>query len=510
MKVFIWVLFVQLVLLYTACDYIEYDSEPKSGLISAYYCDADSVVVKDGITKFFDQSAIFGNGETQSSDFSKSGNYSIKLDAQQQFGGSIELTKFQGGNYIQVEVYRYKGDENSKLVVATPNGTVYQSTGTPVSMDEDGWGLMRLDIELPEQIMNEKKISIYCWNSGNQVAYFDDLKIKVHSEKVYPEFNVPNLEIKIKKKHLKKLKKIRKEALEAGVLLEKKWVKAKMKFGEEKFKVKVRLKGDWTDHLIGRKWSLRVKIDEEKTWRGMKEFSIQTPESRSFLDEWVYHKMCEQEDVLAPRYGFIPVRLNNRSLGIYAYEEHFTKHLVENQNRREGPIIKFDETGLWEDMRLLKKLKKPNYHMRPYYNSSLIEPFKEKKTLKKESLYNNFLVGQNLVQAYKEGLTAVDPYFDLRKLAYYYAITDFLMAKHAFKWHNQRFYYNPVNAKLEMIAYDGYGGYREESDSNAITFAHRRDCDFKLFFEDDIPTYYPLNDKAFLEEYKKALKKISE
>ncbi len=42
------------------------------------------------------------------------------------------------------------------------------------------------------------------------------------------------------------------------------------------------------------------------------------------------------------------MKVNGERRGIYAYEEHFAKHLIESRNRREGPIIKFDETAIWE------------------------------------------------------------------------------------------------------------------------------------------------------------------
>jgi hypothetical protein len=491
---------------------VKYDDEKKPLFVYDIVCSFDSTVSDNGEEKFWIGNSIYGaNVDAKSEEERYSGNYSIKLDSNRKFGGTIELSGLKESNFIQIEIKRFEPlVSNAMLVLSTPNSTIYKTVNAPTQRTDEKWQTLKVEMELPPGIENEEKVSIYCWNNGKGVAYFDDLKVKVFRKKIYPEYEEKALELTIKKEELKKLKKARSEALKVGVLQNKKWVKGKLKYGEESFKVKVRLKGDWTDHLLGEKWSFRIKMDEEKTWNGMKEFSIQTPASRSYLDEWVYHKMCEQEDVLSTRYGFVPVKFNKQSIGIYAYEEHFTKHLVENRKRREGVILKFDETGLWEDMRLLKQLKKENYHMRPYYNSCMIEPFKEKRTLRKAQLYQYLLNGQNIVQKYKEGISKnVGDYFELRKLAYYYAVTDLLMAKHAFKWHNQRFYYNPAVSKLEMVAYDGYGGFREESDSNAIVFAHNKSCNYNLFFEDDIPTYYPLNDPVFLKEYNAALKRIS-
>ena len=69
--------------------------------------------------------------------------------------------------------------------------------------------------------------------------------------------------------------------------------------------------------------------------------------------------MFRKEDVLTTRYGFINVELNGQDLGVYAYEEHFDKLLVESNNRREGPIVKFSEEAFWFTSRISLTTGKP-------------------------------------------------------------------------------------------------------------------------------------------------------
>ena len=45
----------------------------------------------------------------------------------------------------------------------------------------------------------------------------------------------------------------------------------------EKIKAKLRLKGDWLDHLKGDQWSFRVETASDKSWNRLKTFSIQNP-----------------------------------------------------------------------------------------------------------------------------------------------------------------------------------------------------------------------------------------
>ena len=133
---------------------------------------------------------------------------------------------------------------------------------------------------------------------------------------------------------IEKLRKKRDIAFKNGVLEteDDDYVKAQLIYGKDTLKANIRLKGDCLDHLIGTKWSFRVKMRKNDAWKNMRSFSLQSPETRGFLDEWFAHKIFTSEDVLTTRYGFVPVILNGRSLGIYAYEEHFDKHLAKSNN----------------------------------------------------------------------------------------------------------------------------------------------------------------------------------
>ena len=55
--------------------------------------------------------------------------------------------------------------------------------------------------------------------------------------------------------------------------------------------------------------------------------------------------------MLTSRYDFIYFKINENPAKIYALEEHFNKNLVEHQLRREGPIIKMDESRVWEGVK---------------------------------------------------------------------------------------------------------------------------------------------------------------
>ena len=70
------------------------------------------------------------------------------------------------------------------------------------------------------------------------------------------------ISIEVSKKGIWKLRLIREKAMRAQVLEvgEDDWVNGRLIQGGEEWPIELRLKGDWTDHLEGGKWSFRVKL----------------------------------------------------------------------------------------------------------------------------------------------------------------------------------------------------------------------------------------------------------
>ena len=266
------------------------------------------------------------------------------------------------------------------------------------------------------------------------------------------------LHITIKKKGLNTLHEKRDQALERGILVteDDSWVKGSI-IKKDTTKVKIRLKGDWLDHLEGNKWSFRVKVRKGERWNRFSTFSLQDPKTRSYLKEWVLHQWFKKEGILTTRYDFINLKINDSIHSLYAFEEHFDKSILENNNMPIGPIMKFTEDGLWEIRaeRLKAGLQKGKDYESLRYNPD-IRAFKEKKILKSKKLSKHYEEAQNLMFSYMHGLRPLSEIFDLDVLAKYYAIIDLTRAHHGLFWHNQRFYYNPETKKLDPIGFDGY------------------------------------------------------
>ncbi|MHC4799574.1 MAG: CotH kinase family protein, partial [Planctomycetota bacterium] len=119
-----------------------------------------------------------------------------------------------------------------------------------------------------------------------------------------------------------------------------------VRLGDKSVEARIRIKGDFLDHLKGDKWSLRIQLRGDKLM-GMSRFSVQHPQTREYLWEWVIMKAARRAGLIAPRATFVNLVMNNNSTGIFYLEEHFTKEMLESQGRREGPIIRFADEAYW-------------------------------------------------------------------------------------------------------------------------------------------------------------------
>ncbi len=266
------------------------------------------------------------------------------------------------------------------------------------------------------------------------------------------------LEIDMKFDHLRRLEHHRARALAEHALFatEDDYVPATIRTADQEVKVHMRLKGDSAAHLSTDKWSYRVKVRGGDTLLGMKRFSLHHPGARNYLSEWLFHRALLREGVIALRYEFVDVSLNGKGLGIYALEEHFEKRLIESNRRREGPIVRFDEDLMWREAAV---------QARPFHESeasgagafeaSSIDGFQTGSALADPDRRVPFLKAIHLLEAFREGELSTSEVFEVDRLATYFALVDLLGAEHGARWHNIRFYYNPITSRLEPIGFDG-------------------------------------------------------
>ncbi|MFC1991170.1 right-handed parallel beta-helix repeat-containing protein [Chloroflexota bacterium] len=305
---------------------------------------------------------------------------------------------------------------------------------------------------------------------SNEEAY--NIVLGIQHEKVKLPLNYyqglmsrpDHIDIDIKFEDFQKLAYKREIALANGILIssDEDYVPANIHYQDKTVAVKIRLKGDWGDHFAWDKWSLRVNVKGEDTLFGMKIFSLQSPITREYVNEWLFHQALRKEDVINLRYEFVDVSINGEHKGIYAVEESFERRLIEHNNLREGPILKFDESILWADLLENKEISAMRMGNTPTglqsMSSAGVDLFRENYTFSNEMLAAQFIQGQYLLEAFRNGELKTHQVFDVQKLARYIAITDLMGSHHALAWINMRFYYNPITGLLEPIGFDAHPG----------------------------------------------------
>lgn len=429
------------------------------GLRSEIYCSVDSTKLDENNKFWYEQGSLWAKqkldlGGFLSSDDAHSGNHSVLLTKKKAFGLSTEFFGILGDERFHISIWRKGSSENSALVVQGDKAySLYFAKKKAVEVTDDGWEKLEMYVDIPPNIRSFK---VYAWNISDDSVYFDDLRIQQLPPQEFSVFNgEPRLHLYFTDSKMKRFQEKRIKAFNTGIhVSDGEWMKGIMSDEKNVMPVKTRFKGDWLDHLQGQKWSFRIKMRDDYTFNRMRVFSVQSPSTRYFLHEYISHQLFNQEDVLTTRYGFTPLFLNGKSIGLYAWEEHFAKQLIEYNLRREGPIVKFDEDPFW-GVQQINVLDKKWVEL-PYYETSRILAFGMGKTLAKPNLKSQFSIAESLMNQYKNHEAPVEELFNIDALAKYWALNDIVNGRHGLAWHNQRMYYNPVLCKLEPINFDNF------------------------------------------------------
>ena len=107
---------------------------------------------------------------------------------------------------------------------------------------------------------------------------------------------------------------------------------ATLRHNEEKYKVKIRLKGDRRIHWSKRdERSYKIDIRGNSRLFGLEEFSLQKPLTKNYTYELIFHKLLKYVDLINIKYFLINLHINNENLKAYALEEGFSRELLERQ-----------------------------------------------------------------------------------------------------------------------------------------------------------------------------------
>ena len=340
---------------------------------------------------------------------------------------------------------------------------------------------------------------------GVSIFEFDDyLYLKIRSIKnKFSKDNLEDVKILIDQKNLYSLELQRKEKLSNNnPEILKKYSEAEIDHKDEKYRIKLRVKGDRLMHFYDKNnTSYKIDIRGEKRIWGLEEFSIQKPITRNYIYEYIFHKLLESKDLISLKYFFVNLYINDTSQGVYAVEEGFSKELIERNKRRNGPIFGLDENlsdgsgGGITFPYVQYDLYSKNYWLENNPEMTKIAISKLNKLKQKK------------ISAYE--------IFDLKKWAKYFAVIDLTNAIHGAITKSVKLYYNPVIGKFEPVGFDGHYGDSNINDFLLIDFIDLKSkkCGYICHEREWFLTFFKNLDgelnQEFIDLYIEELEKVS-
>jgi len=260
---------------------------------------------------------------------------------------------------------------------------------------------------------------------------------------------VRRLSLDVRFKHLNALYEKRDEARRTGVLStsDSDFVPASVDVEGQTVPVKLRLAGDDPGSLESEKWPLRVHVRGDGHVFGMRRFVLREPPVRGFQAESLFLEHLRREDVLAPRLLIVDLTLNGKDIGLMALEESASAELLESQQRRDGPMLRFDTPPPGAGSG----------------GAAAISPLRPRHVESSRQLSRNLKTADRLLRAYLDGSLGAGDVFDVELTGRFLAVAELWGAQRALRWQSLRFYFNPLTARLEPIGHgakarDPHGG----------------------------------------------------
>jgi hypothetical protein len=230
-------------------------------------------------------------------------------------------------------------------------------------------------------------------------------------------------------------------------------------FGEnKKITARVKLKGDFIkDHFENiNKFSMRVNLDDGNYLYGLNRFSIVNPRTRGFHKSIIYNEFAKKVGLMTPEQVLVELYINDFYCGIMMIEEFISNDTLENNKKRYGPILSIDEDSLWSQTLL---------NTRKFNNTDTKYKHISNKGLKDYAIKisNIDTSDSNLIMGFKIAESKFNSFLQTRKtkdlfnydnLSKVFILNNIFYSDHGSSWNNQRFYFDLMKQKFELIIFD--------------------------------------------------------
>ncbi len=283
--------------------------------------------------------------------------------------------------------------------------------------------------------------------------------------KIFRKKEFEKIKIDINFSELEKLKKDRSKALYLNKLVDPQKVKINLLFQGKEYKATARLKGDLKQHWGNiKQWSLRIKLNKNRTILGFNEFSISVHRERDYPNYFVISEIFRENKILTPRYETVKVNFNGENWGIMLLEEQFSDSFYAHNQLKEAPIFKMTNENDFTIKTIANRTLENVDDIIRWQGKLETKVYNEKRIFKKTNIPRQ-KTNLNLLSIFKNIQETValqdDRYFekikdhvDVNLIAKIVAITSMFGDHHSRLPTNSRYYINPYNLKIEPILTD--------------------------------------------------------
>jgi hypothetical protein len=272
------------------------------------------------------------------------------------------------------------------------------------------------------------------------------------------------LKITIKRNDLDIIKKIRERAISENILINSRYVPAKITWNGKAYSAKLKLKGDLKGHWKDPKqWSFKISLKNGNSIMGLKEFSITKFEERQFPGNQIIAKNLASNSILTPNFFSSRVSINNINWGPMLIEEQYSNAFLELKEYKDSPMVRFTNGSKSTIERYLAGyLKKKNLNIKT--SSYLSNPRKFEINIYNKQNYMKSSSNIDLISILKSlneitksknyPINRIEKYINIKKFAKVFATNLIYGDFHSIKQENMKFYINPYNLKVEPMPTD--------------------------------------------------------
>jgi len=264
---------------------------------------------------------------------------------------------------------------------------------------------------------------------------------------------VSTIYLDIKFKDYEKILEDRKSAIKDkhAILIDFQEVKADLIIDGIPKKAKISLKGLLETHwMVKRRMSLKIKVLQDDTVLGFKEFSLQKPRERQWPYNFVFENISNKFNLLSTNSTLLNVVVNGEEWGVMLAEESIGKTYLENQQKLSSLIFKFGDAREWfegwsDDSLEIYRRSDPSFIFKVYNQQKFLENDPEL------IFRNKISYVLNLREQHDVNL------FNQKQMAESFMLSALWGNFHNLLNNNTAYYFNPYTLKLEPILRDQYG-----------------------------------------------------